>query len=157
VCPRCCGIGHRSFKACGDRPPKCLICAGPHEGLNHTCNVVNCVSKPGKACQHMPARCGNCGGNHPATAANCPTKRQARKELSKTKSQDASIPSSSSFAILTPNRLRSNSKSRSPLPDTATTPQMAATDNRPTTPRDTNMGDMQTPRPQAGRASSNIC
>lgn len=32
VCPRCCGIGHKSFRACGDRPPCCFICAGACDG-----------------------------------------------------------------------------------------------------------------------------
>ena len=41
VCPRCCGIGHVSYKACGDRPPRCYICAGDHEGTNHACKVVS--------------------------------------------------------------------------------------------------------------------
>lgn len=83
VCPRCCQLGHRSFKACGDRPPYCFICAGPHEGAEHVCRVVDCPAKPGTACQHIPAKCGTCGGSHPATAGNCPAKREARKELRK--------------------------------------------------------------------------
>jgi hypothetical protein len=74
VCPRCCGIGHKSFRACGEHPPKCFICAGPYKGLNHACSVLGCPAKAGKACQHTPARCGNCRGKHPALAASCPSK-----------------------------------------------------------------------------------
>jgi hypothetical protein len=77
VCPRCCEIGHKSFRACGEHPPKCFICAGPHEGLNHACSVLGCSAKAGKACQHTPTRCGNYGGRHPALAANCPSKQAA--------------------------------------------------------------------------------
>jgi len=78
VCPRCCGIGHRSFKACGDRPPKCYICAGSHEGAEHACIVSSCTSKPGLACPHAPAKCGNCGGSHPATLPSCPKRARRR-------------------------------------------------------------------------------
>ena len=87
VCPRCCQLGHRSFKACGDRPPCCFICAGPHEGTEHVCRVVDCPTKPGTACKHIPAKCGTCGGPHPATVGNCPAKRAARKELRKRNAQ----------------------------------------------------------------------
>lgn len=83
VCPRCCHLGHRSFRACGDHQPCCFICAGSHEGNEHICRVVDCSSKPGTACQHIPAKCGNCGGPHPALAGNCPAKREARKRIMK--------------------------------------------------------------------------
>jgi hypothetical protein len=80
VCPRCCRLGHRSFKACGSNSPCCFICAGPHEGHEHTCRVLDCSAKAGTACQHTPAKCGNCGGPHSATAGNCPARRAARKQ-----------------------------------------------------------------------------
>ena len=83
TCPRCCGIGHRNFRECGDRPVKCFICAGPHEGYEHVCRVRDCTAKPGVACQHMPAKCGNCERNHPATAEGCPKKRQVRKQAAR--------------------------------------------------------------------------
>lgn len=94
VCPRCCQMGHRSFKACGDRPPRCFICAGPHEGTEHVCRVVDCPAKPGTACKHIPVKCGICGGPHPATVGNCPAKRAARKELRKRtiESNNVSLP-----------------------------------------------------------------
>jgi len=82
ICPRCCGIGHRSFRACGDRPSLCFICAGPHEGLDHACKVTTCHVKPGRHCHHMPAKCGNCGGSHLATARSCPKQKEARKRHS---------------------------------------------------------------------------
>ncbi|ODM21089.1 hypothetical protein SI65_04142 [Aspergillus cristatus] len=98
VCPRCSQLGHRSFKAYGDHPPCCFICAGPHEGTEHVCRVVDCPAKPGTICQHIPAKCGTCGGPHPATAGNCPAKRAARKELRKrtTESKNISPPVESS-------------------------------------------------------------
>lgn len=80
VCPRCCHLGHRSFKACGSNPPCCFICAGPHEGHEHACRVLDCSAKAGTACRHTPAKCGNCGGPHSATAGNCPARRAARKQ-----------------------------------------------------------------------------
>ena len=91
VCPRCCQLGHRSFKACGDRPPCCFICAGPHEGTEHVCRVVDCPAKPGSACKHTPAKCGICSGPHPATAGNCPAKRAARKELRRKNTESKNI------------------------------------------------------------------
>jgi hypothetical protein len=89
VCPRCCHLGHRSFKACGSNPSCCFICAGPHEGHEHVCRVVDCPAKPRTACQHMPAKCGNCGGPHTATAGNCPEKRKARKSTKQREVQQA--------------------------------------------------------------------
>ncbi|ODM16205.1 hypothetical protein SI65_08204 [Aspergillus cristatus] len=130
VCPRCCQLGHRSFKACGDRPPCCFICAGPHEGTEHVCRVVDCPAKPGTACKHIPAKCGTCGGPHPATVGNCPAKRVARKELRKRTiesknvsppaespqrmtSMELAIPSSPGFNFTVVNRDRYQSRPRS--------------------------------------------
>jgi hypothetical protein len=109
VCPRCCGIGHASYKACGSRPPQCYICAGDHEGTEHACKVTTCQAKAGTACIHLPAKCGNCGGDHPATARLCPRVRQARQRLSKRANDSpnirdpqiqALIPSSPGFAVV---------------------------------------------------------
>lgn len=80
VCPRCCGIGHASFGGCHERPPCCFICGGPHEGLNHACQVVNCPTKEGQPCLHHPAKCGNCEGSHQALDRSCPRLREARKQ-----------------------------------------------------------------------------
>ena len=130
VCPRCCQLGHHSFKACGDRPPCCFICAGPHEGTEHSCRVVDCPAKSGTACKHMPAKCGACGGPHPATVANCPAKQAARKKLRKriieTKdlslsaespqgmtSMEPAIPSSPGFTFTMVNRNQHQSRPRS--------------------------------------------
>jgi hypothetical protein len=109
VCPRCCGIGHTSYRACGDRPPCCYICAGNHEGTEHACKVTTCQAKTGTACIHLPAKCGNCGGDHPATARLCHQIRQARQRLSKRAETSpnprdlqvqALIPSSPGFAVV---------------------------------------------------------
>jgi hypothetical protein len=106
VCPRCCGIGHRSFMACGDRPVCCFICAGTHQGSEHVCKVVDCPSKPGTACQHTPVKCGNCGGHHPATAGTCPKIREARKRFSKQYIENGgeARPSSPSLAAVIPSQ-----------------------------------------------------
>jgi hypothetical protein len=109
VCPRCCGIGHASYRACGDRPPCCYICAGNHEGREHACKVTTCQAKTGTACIHLPAKCGNCGGDHPATARLCHQIRQARQRLSKRAETSPNlrdpqvqvlIPSSPGFAVV---------------------------------------------------------
>jgi hypothetical protein len=83
VCTRCCGIGHRSYRACGTRPPLCTVCAGPHEAREHACNVVDCRAPTGHPCSHAPTKCGNCGGNHQAESAACPKLREARRRLHK--------------------------------------------------------------------------
>jgi hypothetical protein len=142
ICPKCCGIGHRSFRACGDRPPKCYICAGPHEGADHTCTVTTCTAKAGRECVHMPAKCGNCGKAHPATWTGCSKRRSARsksgrlqetpgalgtdrqtqelEELSRsqgTREKAATLSSPDSTAVLSQSntRLRSTSAPLSPL------------------------------------------
>src|SRR5215471_72630 len=71
VCSRCCGIEHVSYRACGNQSLCCYICAGDHEGTEHTCKVINCQVKPGSACPHLPAKCGNCGEAHQASAKVC--------------------------------------------------------------------------------------
>ncbi len=50
VCRTCCGIGHERMGQCGDRLPKCVICAGSHKVEDHQCGVVSCHKKPGKIC-----------------------------------------------------------------------------------------------------------
>ena len=87
ICPRCAGIGHSSYKGCKESPPKCYICAGPHEGLEHACIVTNCQAKIGAACVHLPTKCANCGGGHQALNKACPRQREARKQWRETKDQ----------------------------------------------------------------------
>ena len=53
VCRTCCGIGHERMGQCGDRLPKCVICAGPHKVEDHQCGVVGWHKKPGKICVHV--------------------------------------------------------------------------------------------------------
>ncbi|KAI9035227.1 uncharacterized protein KD926_004259 [Aspergillus affinis] len=148
VCRRCCQLGYRSFKACGGRPPCYFICAGPHEGTEHVCRVVDCPAKPGTACKHIPARCGACSGPHPATASNCPAKRAVRKELKKrnseqkelpqqdksprqTSNQEPATPSSPSFTVINRDRkragLRSTSAPSSPRTQCNLAPESMAT------------------------------
>jgi hypothetical protein len=84
--------------------------------------MVNCIAKAGTSCQHTPAECGNCGAAHPATAANCPKKRDARRHLSKPRDQtwentqepSATIPSTPGSIVVARNRLRSHSEPGSP-------------------------------------------
>ena len=79
VCTRCCGIGHRAYRACGSRPELCLVCAGPHEAQNHACNVQGCTAKPCHPCPHAPTKCANCGGKHQADSPSCPKLREVRR------------------------------------------------------------------------------
>jgi hypothetical protein len=134
VCPRCGHLGHRSFKACGSNPPCCFICAGAHEGHEHTCRVVNCPAKPGTACQHTPAKCSNCGGPHPATAGNCPAKRAARKQRKENKqaprsNDEPATLSPAWFTVINRNQSGTRTRSSSAL----TNPQTP----KPNPPRET--------------------
>jgi hypothetical protein len=80
ICPRCCGIGHTGYRACGGRPPKCTICSGDHEALEHSCTVRGCGAATAKPCQHTVIKCANCAGEHEATSPKCPRVREARQQ-----------------------------------------------------------------------------
>jgi hypothetical protein len=71
VCPRCCGIGHTSYRAYGDQPPCYYIYAGNYKGIEHAYKVITCQAKTGIAYIHLPAKYGNYRGDHPATARLC--------------------------------------------------------------------------------------
>ena len=79
VCTRCCGIGHRAYRACGSRPPRCTVCGGPHEARDHACNVVDCRALAGHPYSHTPSKCANCGGSHQADSPRCPKIREANR------------------------------------------------------------------------------
>ncbi|OJD09574.1 hypothetical protein ACJ73_10213 [Blastomyces percursus] len=79
VCPCCCGLGHQSFKACGEREPRCYVCGGPHTGAEHRCEVRECTARAGHPCAHLPAKCANCGKGHTALLNSCPARKEARK------------------------------------------------------------------------------
>jgi len=77
VCMRCCGIGHERMGSCGDRPSKCVICAGPHKVEDHCCGVAGCNKGKGKICIHVTAKCANCGGAHAANSPRCGSRHKA--------------------------------------------------------------------------------
>ena len=77
VCLRCCGIGHERLEKCGDRPKKCVMCAGEHQVNEHQCGVAGCNKGKGRLCIHIIARCANCDGNHQANSARCPARHKA--------------------------------------------------------------------------------
>lgn len=175
VCLRCRGIGHCSFRACGDRPPLCFICAGPHEGADHTCKVINCTIKPGTACEHMPAKCGNCGGPHPATTGTCPKIREARKRLSKQRgpgrgplgrqeSVEAIITSSTGLTVVATNQEATQAPEGDPetsrpreIPTQIEDTRPPQTPRTPTVLGDVDMGNVQTPRAGTGPSSIAVC
>jgi hypothetical protein len=105
VCPRCCRIGHTGYRACGNRPPKCAICAGDHEAIEHHCTVLNCASPPARPCQHTVIRCASCDGKHEATSPKCPKIREARQRAQRRvreRSIQDLIPTSPGFAVVPP-------------------------------------------------------
>ena len=77
VCMTCCGIGHERMGSCGDRPPKCVICAGPHKVEDHCCGVAGCNKGKGKICIYVTAKCANCGGIHTANSPRCVSRHKA--------------------------------------------------------------------------------
>ena len=85
VCLTCCGIGHERMGKCGDQPPKCIICAGPHKVEDHRCGVNGCSKGIGKMCAHVLALCANCGGNHPANSTHCTLRHKAEVNARKEK------------------------------------------------------------------------
>ena len=64
----------------GARPtdPKCSICSGDHEVINHRCPVEGCKVGKGRPYPHGVVNCANCGGPHGARADACADKREAR-------------------------------------------------------------------------------
>lgn len=85
VCPNCCGIGHDQPGKCGERPPQCTLCAGPHRLEEHKCDVSGCKVGIGKSCTHVTVRCANCEGNYQATSTRCIARQKAEKEARKRK------------------------------------------------------------------------
>ena len=68
VCMTCCGIGHERMGKCGDRQPRCVICAGPHKLEDHQCGVTSCHKGKEKVSIHVTVKCVNCGGGHSANS-----------------------------------------------------------------------------------------
>ena len=85
VCMTCCGIGHERMGKCGDRVPKCIICAGAHKMEEHQCRVNGCNNGRGKTCVHVLVKCANCGGNHPANSNRCALRHKAETDARKEK------------------------------------------------------------------------
>ena len=88
VCRTCCGIGHERMGNCGNRLPKCVICAGPHKVEDHQCGVSGCHKKPGKSCVHVKVQCANCGGSHPADSNRCNLRHKAEIDARRKKTLD---------------------------------------------------------------------
>ena len=88
VCMTCSGIGHERMGKCGDRVPKCVICAGPHKIEDHRCGVTGCNKGRGKICAHVVVKCANCGGGHPANSNRCTSRLKAEADARKKKKLD---------------------------------------------------------------------
>ena len=78
-CTRCSGWG-RIAPHCSNADPKCSICTGDHEAINHRCPVEGRKVGKGRLCPHGTVKCANCGGPHGARADACAVKREARGE-----------------------------------------------------------------------------
>lgn len=91
ICISCAGIGHDRLGGCGDRGPRCVICAGAHKVGSHKCGVTGCMTKIGKICTHVIPKCANCGGNNQATAFKCPAKLKAQTEAWKKKMEEPQV------------------------------------------------------------------
>lgn len=78
-------VRHKQLGSCGDKPGKCLLCAGPHQASNHQCGVNGCSKKPRKLCTHVLARCANCMGNHQANFVRWSARQKAELQAQKGK------------------------------------------------------------------------
>ena len=85
VCITCCDIGHQQMGGCGDRPQKCVICAGPHKIEAHQCGVAGCKKGMGKIWVHVTSKCANCSGTHEANSPRCISRHQAEVKARKEK------------------------------------------------------------------------
>ncbi len=92
VCMRCCGIGHERLGNCGNRPERCVMCAGEHQASVHQCGVSGCNKGTGKLCVHVVARCANCQGSHQANSSRCPFRAKAEVQARKNKAAKGSQP-----------------------------------------------------------------
>ena len=73
-------VGGHIAPDCTSTDPKCSICSGDHEAINHRCPVEGCKVGKGHPCPHGAVKCANCGGPHGARADVCGAKREARGE-----------------------------------------------------------------------------
>ena len=73
-------VGGHIAPDCTSTDPKCSICSGDHEAINHRCPVEGCKVGKGHPCPHGAVKCANCGGPHGARADVCAAKREARME-----------------------------------------------------------------------------
>lgn len=102
VCMRCCGIGHERLGSCGDRPEKCVMCAGEHQASEHQCGVNGCSKGTGKLCVHVVPRCANCQGSHQANSARCPSRQKAEVQAHKNKAAKRARPEVKATSALGP-------------------------------------------------------
>ena len=109
VCMKCCEIGHERQGNCGNRPEKCIMCAGEHQASEHQCRVEGYKIGKGKLCVHVKARYANCQGNHQANLTRCPARHKAEIHVYKKKRIEHGSNPETSPGIDTPN-LNSNVK-----------------------------------------------
>ena len=105
------------MESCGDRPQRCIICAGSHKVEDHQCGVTGCNKGKGKICVHVTPKCANCKGAHAANSPRCTSRHKAeinaRKEKKVKEIQKEREPASS-----TGNELGEEEKEASPQLDT---------------------------------------
>ena len=70
-------MGHKQMGSCEDRPPKCIICTGPHKVEKHCCGVAGCIKRRGEICVHVTAKCANCGRSHTANSLRSVSRHKA--------------------------------------------------------------------------------
>ncbi len=101
----------------GDRPQKCIICAGPHKVEDHQCGVAGCKKGKGKICAHDTPKCANCTGAHAANSPRCTSRHKAeinaRKEMNTKENQKGKMQ-----ACSTSNEVEEEERESSPQLDT---------------------------------------
>ncbi|KAL2010786.1 hypothetical protein VTN00DRAFT_3504 [Thermoascus crustaceus] len=120
VCPQCCGIGHNSFWACGDRPPCCFICAGAHEGAEHASMAGTCP-KIREARKHLSKQRG-------------PNKEPIESPMGDHRSVQAIIPSSPGCAVVVASQQAPQQAPQQAMPQTPQQPKHSQPMLAPRTP-----------------------
>ena len=137
VCMTCCGIGHQRMGGCGDRPQRCVICAGPHKVEDHQCGVVGCKKGKGKLCVHVTPNCANCSGPYAANSSWCRSRHQAdiraRKEKmtnKKEKEKQTNAEQNTAYNEASPSKVYDKARTkRKASPDLADTDSDTEMDN----------------------------
>ena len=81
----CCDIEYQQMGSCGNRPEKCVICAGSHKVEDHQCGVIGCKKKKSKICIYVIPKCANLMRAHAANSSRCVSRYKVEIDVKKRK------------------------------------------------------------------------